>query len=70
MNAKQTNGDKIYVYSSFKQFCSPVLVFLGPELCTALNWDSNFVYKCLIQKLLRSGNQAGRWKLIITYISI
>ena len=28
MNAKQTNNDKIYVYSSFKQFCSPVLEFL------------------------------------------
>ena len=28
MNAKQTNEDKIYVYSSFKQFCLPVLVFL------------------------------------------
>ena len=25
-NAKQTNEDKIYVYSSFKQFCLPVLV--------------------------------------------
>ena len=28
MNAKQTKEDKIYVYSSFKQFCLPVLVFL------------------------------------------
>ena len=28
MNAKQTNEDKIYVYSSFKQFCLPVLEFL------------------------------------------
>ena len=27
MNAKQTNEDKIYVYSSFKQFCLPVLEF-------------------------------------------
>ena len=25
-NAKQTDEDKIYVYSSFKQFCLPVLV--------------------------------------------
>ena len=25
-NAKQTNEDKIYVYSSFKQFCLPVFV--------------------------------------------
>ena len=30
MNAKQTNKDKIYVYSSFKQFCLPVLEFLVP----------------------------------------
>ena len=30
MNAKQTDEDKIYVYSSFKQFCLPVLVFLVP----------------------------------------
>ena len=29
-NAKQINEDKIYVYSSFKQFFSPVLVFLVP----------------------------------------
>ena len=28
MNAKQTNKDKIYVYSSFKQFRLPVLEFL------------------------------------------
>ena len=27
MNAKQTNKDNIYVYSSFKQFCLPVLEF-------------------------------------------
>ena len=27
MNAKQTNKDKIYVYSSFKQFRLPVLEF-------------------------------------------
>ena len=26
MNAKETNEDKIYVYSSFKQFCLPVFV--------------------------------------------
>ena len=25
MNGKQTNFDKIYEYSSFKQFCLPVL---------------------------------------------
>ena len=25
MEAKQTSKDKIYVYSSFKQFCLPVL---------------------------------------------
>ena len=37
MNAKQTNEDKIYAYSSFKQFCLPVLVFLVPLLYTALN---------------------------------
>ena len=30
INAKQTNKDKIYVYSSFKQFCLPVLEFLVP----------------------------------------
>ena len=30
MNAKQTNKDKIYVYSSFKQFCLAVLQFLVP----------------------------------------
>ena len=30
MNAKQTNKDKIYVYSSFKQFLFPVLQFLVP----------------------------------------
>ena len=28
MNAKQTNKDNIYVYSSFKQFGLPVLEFL------------------------------------------
>ena len=28
MNAKQTNKDKIYVYSSFKQLRLPVLEFL------------------------------------------
>ena len=28
MNAKQTSKDKIYVYSSFKPFCLPVLEFL------------------------------------------
>ena len=28
MNAKQTNKDKIYVNSSFKQFRLPVLEFL------------------------------------------
>ena len=30
MDAKQTNKDKFYVYSSFKQFCLPVLEFLVP----------------------------------------
>ena len=30
INVKQTNKDKIYVYSSFKQFCLPVLEFLVP----------------------------------------
>ena len=30
MNAKQTNKDKMYVYSSFKQFWFPVLKFLLP----------------------------------------
>ena len=30
MKAKQTNMDKIYVYSSFKQFCLPVIVFVVP----------------------------------------
>ena len=30
MNAKQTNFDKIYVYSSFTQFCLPVLDFVVP----------------------------------------
>ena len=28
--AEQTNKDKIYAYSSFKQFCLPVLEFLVP----------------------------------------
>ena len=28
MNTKENNKDKIYVYSSFKQFCLPVLEFL------------------------------------------
>ena len=28
MNAKQTNKDKIYAHSSFKQFCLPVNEFL------------------------------------------
>ena len=28
MKAKQTDEDKIYVYSSFKQFCLPVFVFI------------------------------------------
>ena len=43
MNAKQTNNDKIYVYSRFKQFCWPVIVFLVLQLYTALNWDNSFV---------------------------
>ena len=30
MKAKQTIKDKIYVYSSFKQFCLPVLELLVP----------------------------------------
>ena len=30
MNVKQTDEDKIYVYSSFKQFSLSVLVFLVP----------------------------------------
>ena len=30
MNANQTNKDKIYVYSSFKQFWLAVLEFLVP----------------------------------------
>ena len=30
MNVNETNKDKIYVYSTFKQFCLPVLVFLVP----------------------------------------
>ena len=30
MNANQTKKDQIYVYSSFKQFCLPVLEFLVP----------------------------------------
>ena len=30
MNVKQTSKDKIYVYSTFKQVCLPVLVFLVP----------------------------------------
>ena len=29
MNTKQTNKDKIYVYSSSKQFCLPVFEFLA-----------------------------------------
>ena len=28
MNAKQTNKNKVYVYSSFKQFCLLFLEFL------------------------------------------
>ena len=30
MKAKQNKKDKIYVYSSFKEFCLPVLEFLVP----------------------------------------
>ena len=31
MKAKQANKDNIFVYSSFKQFCFPVLEFLVPS---------------------------------------
>ena len=30
MNAKQSNKDNIFVYSSFNQFCLPVIEFLVP----------------------------------------
>ena len=65
MNAKQTKEDKIYVYSSFKQICLPVLV---SSAVTMYSYEL-FVYKCLLQKLFRSGN-AGSWKLIINYTLI
>ena len=41
MKAKQTNKDKIYVklYSSFKQFCLPVLELLVSLLCIAWYWN-------------------------------
>ena len=42
MNSKQTSEEKIYVYSSFKQVCLPVLLFL--VLCTAPNWDNTARY--------------------------
>ena len=38
MNAKQTSKDDSYVYSSFKQFCLPVLEFLVPQLCTVARY--------------------------------
>ena len=54
MNAKQTNEDKIYVYSSFKQFCLPVLIA----------WYTNVHYKLFISRNFR------KWKSIINYTSI
>jgi len=39
MKAKQTNQDKIYVYSSFKQFYLPLLEFLVSLLCIAWYWN-------------------------------
>ena len=39
MKAKQTNKDQIYVYSSFNQFCLPVLEFLVQKLYTARYWN-------------------------------
>ena len=44
MNAKQTKEDKIYVYSSFKQICLPVLLFLVLQLSTAMNCSYTNVY--------------------------
>ena len=60
MNTKQKNEDKIYVYSSFKQFCT-----------FACSWVSSAVaiYKLGTEKLFRSGN-AEFCKLIINYTSI
>ena len=40
MNAKQTNKDKSYVYSSFKQFCLPVLEFLVPYRAEIISQES------------------------------
>ena len=39
VNAKQTNKDRIYLYSGFKQFCFSVLEFLVPLLCIARYWN-------------------------------
>ena len=66
---QSANEDNIFVYSSFKQFCLLFLCFQCPGYCTALNLDNSFIYKCLLQNLVRSGN-AGRWILIINYTSI
>ena len=45
MNAEQTKKDKIYAYSSFKQFCLPLLEFISAVAmaCTTLYWDNSFV---------------------------
>ena len=43
MKAKQTNKDKIYVYSSFKQFSLPVLELLVSLLCIAWYWNVSIV---------------------------
>ena len=49
MNAKQANEDTIYVYSSFKLFCLPVLVFrLVPQL-TAKHMFSYLDFRCYFE---------------------
>ena len=67
MNPKQTKEDKIYVYSSFKQIC--LLACSSVSSAVTMYSYELFVYKCLLQKLFRSGN-AGSWKLIINYTLI
>ena len=52
MNSKQTNEDKIYVYSSFNQVCLPVHLFL--VLFTALNWGTSRYNSRLVSSRLVS----------------
>ena len=46
--AKQTNKDKIYAYSSFKQFCLPALEFLVPLLGLPVITVIFLIRKCLV----------------------